>query len=148
MLITAGFVAFLGIQLVPYGRAHENPPIVSEPAWDSPRTRALAVTSCFDCHSNETRWPWYSNVAPFSWLLQRHVDEGREELNFSEWGAGDEADEIAESVIEGEMPTWDYVLIHPEANLSAADRAAFIDGLAATFGSGDGSEDGNDDDDD
>src|SRR5690349_11025724 len=61
---------FLLIQAVPYGRAHTNPPVVSEPHWDSPRTRELAKRACFDCHSNETRWPWYSHVAPMSWVLQ------------------------------------------------------------------------------
>lgn len=127
-------IGFVAIQLVPYGRAHENPPVVSEPSWDSTQTRAVAVSACFDCHSNETIWPWYSNVAPVSWMLQNHVDEGREELNFSEWGTGAEEDEIAESVINGSMPPWDYNLMHPEANVSGADRDAFISGLVATFG--------------
>ena len=134
-------VGFLVIQLVPYGRDHTNPPITGEPAWDSPQTRAMAVASCFDCHSNETEWPWYSNVAPVSWLLQRHVDEGREDLNFSEWGSGDqEADEIVESVRDGDMPTWDYALIHPDARFSDAQMQAFIAGLTATFGAGEGGE--------
>jgi mono/diheme cytochrome c family protein len=132
-------VGFLAIQLVPYGRDHANPPVSGEPAWDSPQTRAVAVTSCFDCHSNETHWPWYSNIAPFSWLLQRHVDEGRRKLNFSEWGSGgQESDEIVQSVRSGEMPTWDYQLIHPDARLSGADEQAFLAGLAATFGEGEG----------
>jgi hypothetical protein len=64
LLILVG--GFLLIQLVPYGRAHANPPVVKEPAWDSPTTRALAKRACFDCHSNETVWPWYTNVAPVS----------------------------------------------------------------------------------
>ena len=61
---------FLLIQFVPYGRSHTNPPVLSEPAWDSPETRVLAQTACFDCHSNETDWsPWYTKVAPASWLV-------------------------------------------------------------------------------
>ena len=72
------------IQLVPYGRNHTNPPIVKEPDWDQPRTRELAVRACFDCHSNETHWPWYSHVAPVSWLLQWDIDEGRGVVDFSE----------------------------------------------------------------
>ena len=55
-------------QLVPYGRDHRNPPITGTPTWDSPRTAELARRACFDCHSHETRWPWYSSLAPLSWL--------------------------------------------------------------------------------
>jgi Haem-binding domain len=68
--------AFLLIQLIPYGHDHANPPVGAEPAWDSPATRELATAACFDCHSNETEWPWYTSVAPFSWLTQRDVEEG------------------------------------------------------------------------
>lgn len=146
--LLAAVVGFLVIQLVPYGRNHTNPPLIAEPAWDSPDTRATAVVACFDCHSNETHWPWYSNVAPFSWLLQRHVDEGRADLNLSEWGTGEqESGDIVESVREGEMPTWDYLLLHPDARLSDAEMQAFLDGLTATFGAGEdgeGDEDGDD----
>ena len=128
-------VAALAIQLVPYGRSHTNPPILQEPAWDSPQTLALAQRACFDCHSNETVWPWYSSIAPISWLAQRDVDEGREKLNFSEWGRGEqEADEIAEVIREGEMPLPIYLLQHPEARLSAAEKQALIDGLVASVG--------------
>src|SRR6478735_10619944 len=87
-------IGCVAIQFVPYGHAHTNPPVRLEPAWDSPQTRELAARACFDCHSNLTKWPWYSNVAPVSWLIQRDVDGGRAALNFSEWnkpqdGAGD-----------------------------------------------------------
>jgi mono/diheme cytochrome c family protein len=132
-------VGLLAIQLVPYGRDHANPPVTAEPAWDSPQTRELAKAACFDCHSNETAWPWYSSVAPISWLLQRHVDEGREKLNFSEWGTGEqETEKIVSLVQEGEMPPWDYLLLHPEARLSDADTQLLIDGLGKTFGAGSG----------
>ena len=138
-------VGLLAIQLVPYGRDHANPPVTGEPPWDSAATRALAVTACFDCHSNETVWPWYADVAPLSWRLQRHVDEGRAKLNFSEWGTGEqETERIVESVREGEMPPGDYLLLHREARLSDTDRQALLDGLAKTFGpgeSGEGDED-------
>ena len=97
--------AVVGIQLVPSGRAHTNPPVRREPAWDSAATRALAVRVCFDCHSNETRWPWYTSIAPVSWLTQRDVDEGRAELNFSEWDRRQkEAREAAETVRARLMP--------------------------------------------
>jgi mono/diheme cytochrome c family protein len=142
VLITLAALAavFLLLQLVPYGRAHDNPPVVAEPNWDSPQTRQLAQQACFDCHSNETEWPWYSNIAPVSWLVQRHVVEGREHLNFSDWNqshdehghAGHEAEEMSEVVLEGEMPLRSFLLTHPEARLTDAERAVLADGLAAT----------------
>ena len=93
-LFKIGLISLVGltvaIQAVPYGRAHDNPPVRSEPQWDSPVTRDLVVRACFDCHSNETIWPWYANIAPISWLTTRDVDEGRDELNFSEWGSGEQ----------------------------------------------------------
>lgn len=140
-------VAALAIQLVPYGRSHTNPPVLQEPAWDSPQTRALAQRACFDCHSNETVWPWYSNIAPISWLAQRDVEEGREKLNFSEWGRGEqEIDELAEVIREGEMPMPIYLLQHPEARLSAAEKQALINGLVASTGfSGESDHEGDDD---
>ncbi|MDH4335068.1 MAG: heme-binding domain-containing protein, partial [Chloroflexota bacterium] len=131
-------VGLLAIQLVPYGRDHTNPPVVVEPAWDSAATQALANVACTDCHSNHTEWPWYSNIAPVSWLVQRDVDEGRAKLNWSE--PGGERDESAEKVREGEMPPWVYTLTHPAASLSDADRQALIDGLIATFGGEGGGE--------
>ncbi len=130
------------IQLVPFGRNHTNPPVVKEPAWDSPETRALAVRACFDCHSNETNWKWYTNIAPFSWLIQRDVDEGRQVLNFSEWGMagsgeedeegeeGEGAEEAGEVLLEGEMPPPQYLIIHPEARLTDAEKQALALGLA------------------
>lgn len=131
----AGFVA---LQLVPYGWQRTNPPILAEPAWDSPRTRELTRIACFDCHSNETVWPWYSKIAPFSWLSVRHVNSGRGDLNFSEWPPR-ETDEIVETVLDGEMPTWDYMLLHPDARLSDADLQALANGLRATIGTTSGS---------
>jgi hypothetical protein len=82
-VLGAGIVFFAAIQLVPVKR--DNPPVVSEPNWDSPQTRALAQRACFDCHSNETVWPWYAHVAPASWLAAHDVHEGRGILNFSDW---------------------------------------------------------------
>ncbi len=134
LAIMAG--GFLLIQLIPYGRDHTNPPVLSEPNWDSPQTRQLAQLACFDCHSNETVWPWYSNIAPVSWLVQRDVVEGREKLNFSTWaqGGGEEADEMVEVIAEGEMPLPIYLLTHAEARLTAAEKQALMDGLQAITG--------------
>lgn len=111
-----------------------NPPVVKEPAWDSPGTRALAKRACFDCHSNETRTPWYSQVAPVSWLLASHVAEGREHLNFSSVDGTEEPEEMAEEILKGAMPTADYKLLHAEARLTAEERDSLVRGLYASFG--------------
>lgn len=126
---------FVIIQLIPYGRNHTNPSSRVEPQWDSAETRALAKRACFDCHSNETNWPWYSNVAPISWLVQNDVNEGRSKLNFSEWDRPQkEADEAAEQIQKGEMPLWFYLPLHASARLSAAEKQMLIRGLQATIG--------------
>lgn len=132
--IALGLVAlFAVIQLVPYGWDHENPPVVKEPAWDSPETKALVQRSCYDCHSHETKWPWYSNVAPARWFVYHHVDEGRHELNFSRWDKKQKhAKDAAEEVEEGEMPLAPYLITHGEAKLTDAEKEALIKGLKAT----------------
>jgi mono/diheme cytochrome c family protein len=134
--ILVGSVLLLVIlQLIPYGRAHTNPPLLTAPTWDSPQTQALFERACGDCHSNQTRWPWYSNIAPISWLVQRDVDEGRAKLNVSEWGQGEqETEEIGEVVENGEMPPRIYLLTHPEARLLAQEKTALVDGLQASLG--------------
>jgi len=134
--IVAGFGFLLIIQIVPYGRNYTNPPIVREPSWDSLATRSLVKRACFDCHSNETIWPWYSRIAPVSWLVRYDVDEGRRELNFSDWqnGAreGERADKIHKEISKGEMPPLGFRLAHPEARLSDVEKRKIIDGLSAT----------------
>lgn len=133
-LLLGLIASFALIQLVPYGRDHTNPPVLAEPSWSSPEVRALAVAACYDCHSNETRWPWYSQVAPVSWLVQHDTEEGRRELNFSEWSRPQrKASKAAKSVEKGQMPLFIYLPTHPEARLSAAERAQLIEGLRATF---------------
>jgi hypothetical protein len=134
VLAVAVLVLFGVAQIVPYGRQHENPPVADEPAWDSPATRALAVRACFDCHSNQTRWPAYSSIAPASWLIYHDVIEGREVLNLSEWQRPqEEAAEAADVVREMEMPPLAYRLMHPEARLTEVEREALVRGLADTF---------------
>ena len=133
-ILIALTVGFAVIQLVPYGRDHVNPTQRVEPNWDSATTRALAQRACFDCHSNETVWPGYANVAPASWLVQHDVDEGRETLNFSEWTRPqEEAGEAAESVKEGKMPPALYLLMHVDARLAPSERDQLVDGLARTM---------------
>lgn len=120
---------FLAIQVVPVERS--NPPAGQ---WiQAPRAvEEIISRSCFDCHSNQTHWPWYAYVAPPSWLVSRDVEDAREHLNFSTWEIYDEDekndffDGIAEVVEDGEMPLWFYLLLHRDAELSPGDSATLI----------------------
>lgn len=129
LVVVVGIAGFLLIQLIPYGHTHTNPPVVKEPTWDSPQTRALAKRACFDCHSNETVWPWYSNVAPISWLVVHDTEEGRSKLNFSNWGTGRNQRDMVESVQRGKMPDPKYLITHPEAKLTPDEKQQLIAGL-------------------
>lgn len=130
-LIAIGVVLIL-IQLIPIDRT--NPPVTQEIQWNSPETQAIAQRACYDCHSNETAWPWYSYVAPISFRVAEHVEEGRDHLNFSEWDRPNEdADEIMEVIKEGEMPLSDYLLLHGEARLTEEEQQIFIEGLLTTL---------------
>jgi mono/diheme cytochrome c family protein len=133
--LVAGIVLFGLIQLVPYGRDHTNPPVTQEVKWDSARTRELALGACLDCHSNVTTWPWYSNVAPISWLVYADVQGGRETLNFSEWNRPQDADpaDIVEVVRDGSMPPWQYKPTHPAGRLSSAEKDELARGLERTL---------------
>jgi mono/diheme cytochrome c family protein len=128
-------VLLAAAQGVDYGRRDANPPVRREPAWDIPRTRELAVRVCFDCHSNETVWPWYSRITPISWFIQRDVAAGRRKLNFSEWDRVQrEAWESSKSVRRGDMPPWYYTVPRTHARMSTAERQALAQGFEATFG--------------
>ena len=140
-LLTVVFAATLGtmvaIQAIPYGRAHSNPPITGEPEWATPRTRELMVRACFGCHSNEVEYPAYASVAPISWVVEAHVAEGREKVNYSEFDSRQRgADETIEVIEEGSMPPGYYTQFgrHPEAKLTTAEVAELIAGLKATPG--------------
>jgi hypothetical protein len=135
-----GGIAVIGLfvlaQFLPIGRIEANPPVVQEVAWDSAETRALAERACFDCHSNETAWPWYSKVAPTRWLLAMDVSKGRQQMNFSDWGnAHADMDEIAGMLQRGQMPPSRYLMMHGDAKLTAAERAQLVDGMVRTLGS-------------
>jgi hypothetical protein len=123
-------IVLLAIQLVPVERS--NPPVEGEmPA--PPEVREVLRRACYDCHSNETVWPWYSRVAPVSWLLARDVGEGRRELNYSRWSSYSPKrqaklrKETWKEVDEGEMPPWYYLPMHPAARLGEADRVLLRD---------------------
>lgn len=134
-LTAVGLVGFMILsQAVPYGRSHSNPPVLREPTWDSPATAALVQTACGDCHTNRSVWPWYSNIAPASWLVQNDVDGGRKRLNFSEWNSPQpDVEDIIRQIRSGSMPPLQYKVIHRKAALSDTQRAQLISGLEATF---------------
>ncbi|MCA8979245.1 MAG: heme-binding domain-containing protein [Planctomycetes bacterium] len=117
---------FLLIQVV--RPAHLNPPVVA-PLHAPDDVMAILRKSCYDCHSNETRWAWYSHVAPVSWLVAHDVEEGREHLNFSEWTTMDAkarrelGEECIEEIAEGEMPLWFYTPLHPGSKVDGAELA-------------------------
>lgn len=129
-------IAFVAIQFIPYGHQHSNPPVATEPAWNSPQTRELFYRTCGDCHSHETAWPWYSHIAPASWLVERDVLEAREHFNVSRWGLQEknEGHEAAEEFKDGEMPPWFFRIAHPETWLSDSEEQNLLAGLRSTFG--------------
>ena len=139
-------VAFIAIQFVPVSRT--NPPVQGD-LGGSAEVVSVLHRACYDCHSNETVWPWYSRVAPLSWVIAHDVNEGRAALNFSTWNQlspekqAEAMKESWEEVAEGKMPTWYYVALHPEARLSAKDQSV----LRAWSGSAAAGEKGEDDDD-
>ena len=119
-------VVLLGIQAVPVDRS--NPPVESEvPAPLD--VRPILRRACYDCHSTETVWPWYSRVAPVSWLVASDVHEGRGDMNFTAWDRltpeqrAKRLREAAKRVADGDMPPWDYRLMHRKARLSGQDRS-------------------------
>jgi mono/diheme cytochrome c family protein len=125
-ILLAVLLLFVVIQVVRPERL--NPPVVA-PLKAPEDVLAIFRQSCFDCHSNESTWPWYSNIAPVSWLVAKDVEEGREHLNFSEWNALDAkarrelAEEIIEEVSEGEMPLWFYTPLHKGSEVDGAELA-------------------------
>ena len=124
--IAALAITLVVIQFIPVDRT--NPPVETE-VRATVEVRQVLRRACYDCHSNETIWPWYSRIAPVSWLVARDVREGREELNFSTWNRPTTKERIKalhesqETVEEGEMPLWFDIPTHPQARLSVQDRS-------------------------
>jgi len=119
--------------LIQFVRPEQTNPPVTGDINAPPEVAKVLRKSCYDCHSNETTWPWYSKVAPVSWLVTRDVNEGRKELNFSEWQSfadkrkDKKFEEIADEVGEGEMPMAIYLPMHPEAKLSDAEKTLLVE---------------------
>lgn len=128
-------ILLLALTVLPW-LIQTNPPVVAEPPWDSLQTRELAERACLECHRNSTKWPLYSRLPLVSLLITKDVLQGRQHLNLSEWGAANasgrerrSAQQIARQVSSGEMPPALYLPLHPEANLSPAEKQQLIDGL-------------------
>jgi hypothetical protein len=129
-VVIAVALVFVGAQFVPTGMS--NPPFDQSRTLEAhlhvtPEVETILARSCNDCHTQQTRYPWYSRVAPFSWLLANHIREGRDHLNFSNW-AGYDAEEqdlnlqnICRLTKRGAMPVNSYLYIHRDAKLSDAD---------------------------
>lgn len=129
-LLAALVVVFAAMQF--FGPAKTNPPVdeakaIQTNAQMSTEISAIITRACFDCHSHQTQWPWYSSVAPVSWFVINHVNDGRKHLNFSEWGTynakrqHNKLEEIGEQVERGEMPLKSYLPLHPDAKLTPED---------------------------
>ncbi len=145
-MVLGALAVFLLIQLIPVRR--DNPAAV--PAQDfiqveqPPDEIAQQIRrSCYDCHSYNTQWPWYSYVAPVSWLVANHVHEGREKVNFSTWGAlsprkkEHAIEEIIEYLDNEKMPLYSYTLIHRDARLDDQKRSALIAYFKSLYSEGD-----------
>jgi len=136
-LALAAVLVGVAIQAVPFGRAHSNGEITGEPAWADARTRELVVRACYDCHSNEVEYPWYASVAPVSWAVEMHVNQGRGDVNYSTFATDPgKADESVEVVLDGSMPPGYFTRfgLHPEASLTDAELEELVRGLRATPG--------------
>ena len=135
-LALALLVLVVVIQLVPYGRDHSNPAPSKEVRLETAAQRELFRSACQDCHSDRTEWPWYTNVAPVSWLVQSDVAGGREHLNLSAWDKPQaELDDVVEEIQDGEMPPLKYWISpnHWDAKLNAKERRELIAGFRQLY---------------
>jgi cytochrome c5 len=132
LVLGAMLAVFILIQLVPYGRAQANPTASAPFRWSSPRAKAIAQRACYDCHSNQTKRWWGVKIAPFSWLAQHDIDDGRARLDFSDWNGVLSAQELRR-VLDAGMPPLQYTLLHPEARLSAAEKKQLVAGFGQSL---------------
>lgn len=138
---------FVVIQFLPLAPAKTNPPVDPARTFTAvmkppPAVSAILQRACVDCHSNETKWPWYADVAPVSWPVRRHVADGRKHLNLSEWlqpgetsfSSWSDLEDICTAVKEKTMPLAGYDWMHPEAKLTDADRQAICQWVDSALG--------------
>jgi hypothetical protein len=122
------------IDRIPYEKPTEQDIFAMENS--NSELEILVKKNCYDCHSNQVNYPWYSSIAPISWFVQDHIEDGRKHMNFSEWGAysnekkAHKAEEGSEEVEEGEMPLESYAFIHRHANLSQEQRSMIVNWFA------------------
>lgn len=139
ILIGIGVLGFIAIQFIPVGNfipalARSNPPIFREIKWDSPQTEEIVRNACYDCHSNETEWPFYAYIAPVSWLVAHDVNDGRSHMNFSEQSANDiDPEAMIDQIERGNMPLPQFQLLHPEARLTDEQKQILYAGLRASL---------------
>jgi hypothetical protein len=135
-IVIAAVVLFLGLQFIRPART--NPAMDATQAMEAhvqltPQAKEILDRSCRDCHSNQTDWPWYTNVAPVSWWITDHVNAGRNHLNLSEWAKLDKdrqskkLQQICDEVEDGAMPLSSYLPMHPKAKLSEQDKKTLCD---------------------
>lgn len=136
LLAVALAVLLLGLQFIRPERgtpARASAQAIEQHLSVPPEVNQVLTRACKDCHSNETKWPWYSHVAPVSWFVADHVNEGRDELNFSDWGdytpheSGEILEMVCREVRQGTMPLKSYTILHPEARLTDADIKTLCD---------------------
>jgi hypothetical protein len=134
--VPAALALLLVIQLVPYGRDHKNPPVTHPAIFKSAAVRQIVADSCNDCHSNLTKWPWYTNVAPASWLVMNDVEGGRKVMNLSEWNKPQpQLNDLVDIIQSGEMPPLKYKVMpnHAKARLSSAQKQELIAGFRELY---------------
>lgn len=143
-LVLAIALILLGIQLVPVDLppvAQDNPGDLLGAGIVDGEVADLLQTACYDCHSNTTKYPWYSYVAPVSWLVAKDVREAREEANFSTWADYELMDQLSilddvySTVEEGHMPLPIYITLHAEADLDDAQRQKIVEWAEAAMDS-------------
>lgn len=136
VVATAGFLLFMQLFRI----TKINPPVIAANDFASqvkvpPEQLKVLRQACYDCHSNETRYPWYTDIAPFSWRVSDHIKDARTHLNFSEWGTytdrkkAHRLSDIQDAFSNGWMPLWDYKLAHKEARLSPQQRTEMANWL-------------------
>ena len=135
IIVVVLLVAFVGIQFIPTNRNHseEVPPSDFMLVKNVPtEVKSILMISCYDCHSNNTHYPWYQKVQPVSWYLEGHIEDGKEELNFSDFGSYSDRMQkakmrsIISQVEDGKMPLPSYTLLHPEAELTAEEKQLLV----------------------
>ena len=137
-IVLALLVVFIGIQFVPKN-FNESDTILQTDfivLYNPPKNiESLLKTSCYDCHSNNTHYPWYNKIQPVAWFMEDHIKEGKEELNFSEFGdyskrrQKSKLKSIISQIKDDEMPLWNYTLIHRDAILSETDKKTLVNWL-------------------